>query len=106
MLAKFVNAREGLLVFTSVAIIDGFQAGLYVEQNNHKSYHNWVHALTSFEGGEILVEDSSGSAIFHHDGVPIKGRLLQVSKKPCYLPSGRRCDVVSWWRAASMDLGT
>ena len=43
-------------MFTSVAIVDGTQAGLHVDKDNCEKYHNWVHKLSSFSGGEICVK--------------------------------------------------
>ena len=106
VLTKFAHSRAGSLVFTSVAIIDGSQASLHTDKNNHPDFHNWIHPLSLFSGGEVFVEDDEGHVFIKHEGSHIKGKLLPVGKRPRFLPSrkrhcvmdfvGRRCVLVAY----------
>ena len=106
VVCSFIRQFSGGYPFAAFTILDQTQSDLHQDANNEPSSWNLVIPITSFEGGGIWYEASSGTAPCPLD--PSRhGHVLDVASGPQWLPaanakhctlpwSGRRCVVVAF----------
>ena len=85
VMTRFVKQRCPGLTFSSIVIMEGVETFPHVDSHNDPSSENAVFGLGPpgiFSGGEVWIEDSSGSVDFKHEEVVLKGRLLPVIPGP------------------------
>ncbi|CAE7239379.1 unnamed protein product, partial [Symbiodinium sp. CCMP2456] len=93
LLARHVKAISPSFSFTSVALFRNLKTPCHRDANNFPDSYNLVAPAAHFENGAIWCEDDGGDHLLHCDGVPCRGRLLDVARGPVLLPaaSSRHC---------------
>ncbi|CAE7279443.1 unnamed protein product [Symbiodinium sp. CCMP2456] len=93
LLARHVQAISPSFSFTSVALFRNLKTPCHRDANNFPDSYNLVVPVAHFEKGAIWCEDDGGDHLLQCDGVPGRGRLLDVARGPVLLPaaSSRHC---------------
>ena len=93
---KFASSHVPDLCFSSVALLNQHQSALHIDANNSCVHPNWVCPITTFKGGDLWVESESGDTFFEHGGQRLRGDILPVSCKACFLDASKRHCVLDW----------
>ena len=113
LLTSVVRGMRPNFTFSTVSLLRNVRAALHRDSHNHAAASDLVLPLTQFTGGEVFVEDSSGTSI--QGNPPIAGMVfpLLCDQEPtpvefnprllhCTLPWVARG--LSWWHSTSGTL--
>ena len=76
LLTSVVRGTRPNLKFSTVSLLRNMRAALHRDRHNHAATTNLVLPLTQFTGGEVFVEDSSGTSI--QGNPPIAGTVFPL----------------------------
>ena len=93
---KFASSHVPDLCFSSVALLNQHQSALRIDANNSCVHPNWVCPITIFKGGDLWVESESGNTFLEHEGQRLRGDILPVSCRACFLDASKRHCVLDW----------
>ncbi|CAE7325898.1 NaCP60E [Symbiodinium sp. CCMP2592] len=95
-LTSLVRAVDPTLEFGALQLLFNVQSGFHLDKFNEKGSRNLIIPLTDFVGGQVWTRDESGDATYDHNGVSLRGRLMDVASGPVKLDPSVHHAVMPW----------
>ncbi|CAE7465617.1 NaCP60E [Symbiodinium sp. CCMP2592] len=95
-LTSLVRAVDPTLEFGALQLLFNVQSGFHLDKSNEKGSRNLIIPLTDFVGGQVWTRDESGDATYDHNGVSLRGRLMDVASGPVKLDPSVHHAVMPW----------
>ena len=82
LLCRYVSQVLPSHTYNVLTLNQDLAAACHKDTQNLPHSQNLVCPISSFEGGDVWVEDPSGDREYEHEGATLKGKILGVSRKP------------------------
>ncbi|CAE7226396.1 NaCP60E [Symbiodinium sp. CCMP2592] len=95
-LTSLVRAVDPTLEFGALQLLFNVQSGFHLDKFNEKGSRSLIIPLTDFVGGQVWTRDESGDATYDHNGVSLRGCLMDVASGPVKLDPSVHHAVMPW----------